>query len=137
MTYRNFDAGYAGYRGYGYAVHLCVAREGGLPPSHYPMPTPVKTTEEYVTYVTPVTDNKFLVWALGRNSEVDLLFNDYGFLCPWIAVFSSPEPRRNGLRRYHSNLRISSLIFLVIIVSPRRNIRTHSENYVEFSPVIF
>ena len=112
-----------GYRGNTYATHLCVVREGGLPPSKYPTLTFVKTSEIYVTYVTPVTDLKSFVFVLGWDSKVDLLSNEYGFHCRRAAVFNPSETRRNGLRYCSNNLWAAPALFLVIIVSPRRNIR--------------
>ena len=67
-----------GYRCYGYTTHLCAVREGGQPPSQRPMSTLVKTSEIYVTYVTPVTGLK----SLGLFSIFKYRCDDYPLLKP-------------------------------------------------------
>ena len=124
-----------GYRGNTYTTHLCVVREGGLPPSKYSTPTFVKTSDLYVTYVTPVTDLKFFVFVLGWGSKGDRLSNEYGFTCPRVAGSDTPEPRRNSSERPSNILEVARAIFLVITVSPRRNIRATFNNYVGISGV--
>ena len=59
MTHLNIDHGYTGYRCYMSTTRLCGVREGGDVPVQYPSIL-VKTSDKYVTYVTPVTNLKFL-----------------------------------------------------------------------------
>jgi len=136
MTPSKFNHGYTGYRGYGSMTHLCAVREGGFPPSKYPIPAFAKTSYIYVTYVTPVTGLKVLVWGIGWVSEADLLSNEYGFRCLRVVVSNTSEARANGSERPSNILKVGRALFLVIIVSPRHNIQAHYDNYAGI-PCVF
>ena len=73
----------------------------------------------------------FLVWI----NKIDLLFDEYGSHYPRVADSGPPEPRQNGTAHPSNILAATRAVFLVIIVSPRRNIGTHPITSRENSPV--
>jgi len=75
--------------------------------------------------------------SVGRPFDPDLLSNEYGFRCPRVAVSNSFEARRDGTESPLAILEAIPRIFLVIIVSPRRNMRATLNNYVGILIVIF
>lgn len=137
MTCPNFSAGYTGYRCYGYTTHLRGVWKGDLSPSQHPIPPLVKTSDIYVTYVTPVTDPKFLFLVLGRVLGIDPILNKHGVRSPLVAASGSFEPRRNGPEHPLDILATVACNSMVITMSPRRNIRPPSKSYATNSRMFF
>lgn len=65
---------------------------------------------------------------LSKAKNGDLLSNEYGFRCPRVAVSGPPELRQNDTEHPSNNLWAAPALFLVIIVSPCRNIPKFSKS---------
>ena len=135
MTCLNSSAGYTGYRGYTYAGHLYGVREGGSPPSQYPIPTLVKTSDIYVTYVTPVTCLKFLGFVLGRGfgsaAKPDCLPYEYEIKYLRAGVCRPSESRRNRVEDLLDNIRSARRVATITPRSLSETLSVHVNNCVE------
>jgi len=127
MTCFNSDKSYAGYGCYVPATYLFTKPKGGSPSSQNLISNAAKTSEIYVTYVTPVTCLKFLVlglgWGFGSASITDLLPDEYGILCLRAEPCSASECRRSGVERALDIPGVVSPIILVICRSFSKTLR--------------
>jgi hypothetical protein len=104
MTCLTFSPGYTGYGGYTSLSTLCGVRGAGGLPEGGSQTHLVKTSQIYVTYVTPVTNPNFLICVLGFYSKADLFVGNAGFK---ITVTGIPSQLETGLRALSTPLGIT------------------------------